>query len=101
MAAALLHAVNHAGFKTLLFLGAGSVLRATGTRDLDALGGLSARMPATTALVAVGALAAAALPPGNGFVSEWLLLQALLHARPDRRHGAARSRCRWRSRWSR
>jgi formate hydrogenlyase subunit 3/multisubunit Na+/H+ antiporter MnhD subunit len=78
LAAALLHAVNHAGFKTLLFAAAGSVLRAAGTRDLDALGGLSRRMPATTALFAAGALAAAALPPGNGFVSEWLLLQALL-----------------------
>jgi formate hydrogenlyase subunit 3/multisubunit Na+/H+ antiporter MnhD subunit len=79
LAAALLHALNHAGFKTLLFLGAGSVLKATGTRDLDRLGGLSRRMPATTMLVAAGALAAAALPPGNGFVSEWLLLQSLLH----------------------
>jgi formate hydrogenlyase subunit 3/multisubunit Na+/H+ antiporter MnhD subunit len=83
LAAALLHALNHAGFKTLLFAGAGSVLRATGTRDLDQLGGLSRRMPATTALVTAGALAAAALPPGNGFVSEWLLLQALLHQTPD------------------
>jgi hydrogenase-4 component B len=82
LAAALLHVVNHAGFKTLLFGAAGSVLRATGTRDLDALGGLRARMPATTALFAVGALGAAALPPGNGFVSEWLLLQSLVHAVP-------------------
>jgi len=80
LAAALLHAVNHAAFKTLLFLGAGSVLRATGTRDLDALGGLAARMPVTTALFAVGAISAAALPPGNGFVSEWLLLQGLIHS---------------------
>ncbi|MFD0744778.1 proton-conducting transporter membrane subunit [Phytohabitans flavus] len=83
LAAALLHAANHAGFKTLLFCGAGSVLRSTGTRDLDALGGLSRRMPATTALFTVGALCAAALPPGNGFVSEWLLLQALLHQAPQ------------------
>ena len=80
MAAALLHSVNHAGFKTLLFLGAGSVLRATGLRDLDRLGGLAARMPATTALVGFGALGAAALPPGNGFVSEWLLLQGFTHS---------------------
>jgi hydrogenase-4 component B len=77
--AALLHTVNHAAFKGLLFLGAGSVLRATGLRNLDALGGLVSRMPVTTSLVAVGALAAAALPPGNGFVSEWLLLQSLVH----------------------
>ena len=80
MAAAVLHAVNHAAFKTLLFLGAGSVLRATGLRDLDRLGGLAARMPVTTALVAFGTLCAAALPPGNGFVSEWLLLQGLTHS---------------------
>jgi formate hydrogenlyase subunit 3/multisubunit Na+/H+ antiporter MnhD subunit len=83
LAAALLHTANHAGFKTLLFFGAGSVQRATGTRDLDKLGGLSHRMRVTTALVAAGALAAAALPPGNGFISEWLLLQALLHQTPD------------------
>ncbi|GAA3559941.1 oxidoreductase [Nonomuraea rosea] len=82
LTAALLHVVNHAGFKTLLFLAAGSVLRATGLRDLDALGGLRTRMPATTALFAVGALCASALPPGNGFVSEWLLLQSLVHALP-------------------
>jgi hydrogenase-4 component B len=82
LAAALLHVLNHAGFKALLFTAAGSVLRATGTRDLDALGGLRSRMPATTALFAVGALGAAALPPGNGFVSEWLLLQSLVHALP-------------------
>jgi formate hydrogenlyase subunit 3/multisubunit Na+/H+ antiporter MnhD subunit len=82
LAAALLHVLNHAGFKALLFTAAGSVLRATGSRDLDALGGLRARMPATTALFAVGALGAAALPLGNGFVSEWLLLQSLVHALP-------------------
>lgn len=82
LAAAVLHALNHAGFKTLLFLGAGSLLRATGLRDLDGLGGLVSRMPVTTVLFGVGALAAAALPPGNGFVSEWLLLQGLIHSLP-------------------
>ncbi|HWD79212.1 MAG TPA: proton-conducting transporter membrane subunit [Kribbella sp.] len=82
IAAAVLHALNHAAFKTLLFFGAGSVLRATGVRDLDGLGGLVARMPVTTALFGVGALAAAALPPGNGFVSEWLLVQGLIHGLP-------------------
>jgi hydrogenase-4 component B len=82
LTAGLLHLVNHAAFKTLLFCSAGSVLRATGSRDLDALGGLRSRMPVTTALFAVGALAASALPPGNGFVSEWLLLQSLVHALP-------------------
>ena len=78
----LLHLVNHAAFKTVLFCSAGSVLRATGSRNLDALGGLRSRMPVTTALFAVGALGASALPPGNGFVSEWLLLQSLIHALP-------------------
>jgi formate hydrogenlyase subunit 3/multisubunit Na+/H+ antiporter MnhD subunit len=82
MAAALLQVVNHAAFKTLLFGAAGSVVRATGTRDLDALGGLRARLPATTVLFAIGALGASALPLGNGFVSEWLLLQSLVHAVP-------------------
>ncbi|MFI7673435.1 proton-conducting transporter membrane subunit [Actinophytocola sp. NPDC049390] len=79
LAAALLHVVNHAAFKTLLFLAAGSVLHATGTRDLDALGGLRPGMPVTTAAFGLGALAASALPPGTAFVSEWLLLQALVH----------------------
>ena len=80
MAAALLHTANHAAFKTVLFLGAGSVLRSTGLRDLDKMGGLARRMPVTTALFGVGALAASGLPPGNGFVSEWLLLQGLIHS---------------------
>ncbi|NUP46827.1 MAG: hydrogenase 4 subunit B [Catenulispora sp.] len=79
LAAALLHVVTHSAFKALLFAGAGSVLRATGTRDLDALGGLRQAMPVTTAAFAVGALGAAALPGGAGFVSEWLLLQSLIH----------------------
>ncbi|MFI0943251.1 proton-conducting transporter membrane subunit [Streptomyces sp. NPDC021020] len=78
LAAALLHVVNHAAFKALLFCAAGSVLRATGLRDLDRLGGLRARMPVTAGLFAVAALGAVALPPGNGFISEWLLLQALV-----------------------
>lgn len=82
LAAALLHVLNHAAFKTLLFLAAGSVLHATGTRDLDALGGLRTAMPATTVFFGVGALAASALPPGTAFVSEWLLLQALIHGLP-------------------
>jgi len=82
LAAALLHVANHAAFKTLLFLAAGSVVRATGTRDLDALGGLRAELPVTTAAFGLGALAASALPPGTAFVSEWLLLQALIHGLP-------------------
>ncbi|MFE7607025.1 proton-conducting transporter transmembrane domain-containing protein [Streptomyces celluloflavus] len=79
LVAALLHVVNHAAFKALLFCAAGSVLRATGLRDLDLLGGLRARMPLTAGLFALGALGAVALPPGNGFISEWLLLQSLIH----------------------
>ena len=83
LAAALLHTLNHAAFKGLLFLGAGSVLKATGTRDLDRMGGLVRRMPTTAATFAIGALAIAALPPLNGFVSEWLLLQSLVHSLPS------------------
>ncbi|MGW0711503.1 proton-conducting transporter transmembrane domain-containing protein [Streptomyces sp. NPDC002643] len=79
LAAALLHVVNHSAFKALLFCTAGSVLRATGLRDLDLLGGLRARMPATAGLFALAGLGAVALPPGNGFISEWLLLQSLIH----------------------
>ncbi|RSM85283.1 hydrogenase 4 subunit B [Kibdelosporangium aridum] len=82
LAAALLHVINHAVFKTLLFLAAGSVLQATHSRDLDALGGLRPQMPVTTAAFGLGALAASALPPGTAFVSEWLLLQALIHGLP-------------------
>ena len=81
--AAMLHLVNHSAFKTLLFLAAGSVLHATGTRNLDELGGLQSRMRATGALFALGALGATALPPGNGFASEWLLLQSLIGALPE------------------
>ncbi|MGD9989977.1 proton-conducting transporter membrane subunit [Pseudonocardia sp.] len=82
LTAALLHVMTHAAFKTVLFLSAGSVLHATGTRDLDALGGLRRRMPVTTAAFGLGALSASALPPGAAFVSEWLLLQALIHGLP-------------------
>ena len=86
LVAALLLAVSHAAFKSVLFLGAGSVLHATGERDLDLLGGLAARMPWTSATFGVGALGAAALPVTSGFVAEWVLLQALIHvgARTDR-----------------
>jgi len=82
LAAALLHVINHAAFKSLLFLAAGSAVHATGTRDLDALGGLRPGMPVTTGLFGLGALAASALPPGAAFVSEWLLLQSLVHGLP-------------------
>ena len=80
--AALLHLLSHAAFKTLGFLAAGSVLAATGLRDLDRLGGLARRMPVTTVMFAVAALGASGLPLGAGFVSEWLLLQSLIHTPP-------------------
>ena len=80
LAAALYHALNHAAFKSLLFLGAGAVVHATGTRNLNRLGGLVRTMPWTAACFLVGALAIGGLPPLNGFVSEWLLLQSLLPA---------------------
>jgi hydrogenase-4 component B len=82
MAAALLHLVGHAAFKSLGFLAAGSVLAVTGLRDLDRLGGLARRMPSTTVLFGVAALGASGLPLGAGFVSEWLLVQSLIHAAP-------------------
>jgi formate hydrogenlyase subunit 3/multisubunit Na+/H+ antiporter MnhD subunit len=77
--ACLLLAVSHAAFKVTLFLGAGSMLHATGERDLDRMGGLSSRMPWTAGAFGVAAVGAAALPVACGFVAEWTLLQALIH----------------------
>jgi len=76
--AGLFHTLNHAVFKCLLFLGAGSVLHATHTRNMEKLGGLIRRMPQTALLFLIGAIAISGLPPLNGFVSEWLTYQALL-----------------------
>ncbi len=78
--AALYHLVNHAFYKALLFTGAGAVGDRVGSTDMDRLGGLIHRMPWTAALFLIGVLAIAALPPLNGFVSEWLTLQTLLRA---------------------
>jgi len=78
LTAVLYHALNHAFFKSLLFLATGSVLHATHERSLGKLGGLIHRMPWVAWLALVGVLACAGLPPLNGFVSEWLLLQAFL-----------------------
>lgn len=75
--AGLYHLVNHAIFKSLLFLSAGSVYQATGTRHIEKLGGLIKKMPQTAFCFLCGAMAISALPPFNGFVSEWLMLQAL------------------------
>lgn len=83
--AALVLVVSHSAFKLTLFLAAGSVLHATGVRDLDHLGGLGRRMPWTAAAFGIGSLGAAALPISSGFVAEWMLLQSLIH-------GAAASR---------
>ena len=76
--AAMLHVFNHALFKSLLFFGAGAVLAATGERDMEKLGGLIHRMPKTAFAMLVGCVAISALPPFNGFVSEWLTFQAIL-----------------------
>ena len=78
LAAALFHSVNHAVFKTLLFLGAGAVLHATKLRDLNRLGGLGRVMPVTALTFGIGAAAISGLPPLNGFGSEWLTFQGLL-----------------------
>jgi len=80
LAGALLHVWNHGAFKSLLFFSAGSVLHATGTREMSRLGGLWRTMPWTTGLFALGALAVSGLPPLNGFVSEWLVYLGLFDA---------------------
>jgi hydrogenase-4 component B len=74
---ALYHVINHGTYKTLLFLEAGVIEHAAGTRDLDQLGGLIHRLPRAAVISLVGTLGIAALPPLNGFVSEWLLFQGL------------------------
>ncbi len=78
LTAALFHVFNHSVFKSLLFFGAGSVLVATGERDMERLGGLIHRMPVTAFAFLIGCMAISALPPLNGFVSEWLTFQAIL-----------------------
>lgn len=78
--AALYHTFNHAMFKGELFLGAGALLYSTGTRNMEKMGGLFRRMPATAICFLVGALAISAIPPFNGFVSEWFTYQSLFNA---------------------
>ena len=78
--AALLHVFNHSLFKNLLFLGSGAVLGATGERNMEHLGGLIHRMPLTAFTFLIGCIAISALPPLNGFVSEWLTFQAILQS---------------------
>jgi hydrogenase-4 component B len=77
LAGVLLHVWNHGAFKSLLFFGSGSILHATGTREMSRLGGLARTMPWTAGLFALGSVAAAGLPPLNGFVSEWLIYLGL------------------------
>lgn len=79
LTAALYHVLNHSVFKGLLFMGAGSLLRAAGTCNVSVLGGLIHRMPWTALAVLGGGMSLASLPPFNGFMSEWALLQTLLH----------------------
>jgi hydrogenase-4 component B len=79
MAAGLYHVLNHAVFKGLLFLGAGDVVTATGTRQIELYGGLLRRMPWTGLFFLLGAMAISGLPPLNGFASEWLTFQAFLY----------------------
>jgi hydrogenase-4 component B len=81
--AGLYHLLNHAVFKGLLFLGAGAILFRTHTKDMDHLGGLARRMPYTALAFLVGAMAICALPPLNGFVSEWFTYQALFNMSHD------------------
>src|SRR5437016_732563 len=78
LTAAIFHVFNHSLFKSLLFLGSGAVLHATGERDMERLGGLIHRMPVTALAFLAGCIAISALPPFNGFVSEWLTFQAIL-----------------------
>jgi formate hydrogenlyase subunit 3/multisubunit Na+/H+ antiporter MnhD subunit len=82
LTAALFHALNHTLFKSLLFFGAGAVLHGTGLRDMGRLGGLIHRMPWTHFAMLAGAVAISAIPPLNGFVSEWMTFQAIL-LRPE------------------
>jgi hydrogenase-4 component B len=90
LVAALYHTLNHALFKGLLFLGAGAVLHRTHERDLEHMGGLIHRMPVTALMFLVGCVAISALPPFNGFVSEWLTFQTALQA-PVLKNGVLRA----------
>jgi formate hydrogenlyase subunit 3/multisubunit Na+/H+ antiporter MnhD subunit len=79
-AGALLHALNHAVFKSLLFLGAGAVVRSAGTREIDRLGGLARAMPRTAVGFLIGSMAIVGLPALNGFIGEWTLVRGFLAA---------------------
>jgi multicomponent Na+:H+ antiporter subunit D len=83
LTAGLYHAMNHTIFKGLLFLAAGAVQHETGSLDLDGLGGLSRKMPKTTALFLIGAASISGLPPFNGFASKWMIYQAAMEKAAD------------------
>ncbi len=80
LAGGLIHLLNHALFKSLLFMGAGSLMHGSGSRDLNRMGGLMRRMPITGLLIVCGGLAISALPPFNGLVGEWFIYRALLES---------------------
>ncbi|TPI46213.1 hydrogenase 4 subunit B [Mesorhizobium sp. B2-9-1] len=80
LTAALFHVLNHSFFKSLLFFGAGAVLTSTGERDMEKLGGLIHRLPVTSFVFLIGCVSISALPPFNGFASEWLVFQAILRS---------------------
>ncbi|MFQ6759553.1 MAG: oxidoreductase [Deltaproteobacteria bacterium] len=80
LAGGLIHLLNHALFKSLLFMGAGSLMHGSGSRDLNRMGGLMRRMPVTGLLIVCGGLAISALPPFNGLVGEWFIYRALLES---------------------
>ena len=82
---ALLHSLNHATFKSLLFFGAGSAIHAAGTREIDLMGGLGKRLPWTAVCFLTGAVAICGLPPLNGFVSEFLVYLAAVGKKADSR----------------
>ena len=90
LAGALFHSLNHACFKALLFLAAGNVLHQAHTRDMEKMGGLIRRMPQTALLFALGSAAIAALPPLNGFASEWMVFQGAAGRRADPAAGSGR-----------
>src|SRR3989442_14905527 len=87
--AALLHTVNHACFKTLLFLAAGNVLHGAHTRNMEQMGGLIKGMPVTAMAFLIGSAAAAAPPPLNRFASEWMVFQAMLSGAQIAKAGGA------------
>lgn len=80
LAGALFHTLNHSLFKGLLFMGAGAIYNATGTKNMEELGGLIKKMPYTALLFLIGALAISAIPPLNGFAGEWIIYQSIFAA---------------------